>query len=225
MIVSWRKKKQTRERAKISCTGSSLVRRLWDRRRPVPTSPQLPPVEGHLVFTLLGEQWRRQRYREWRHWQIHAGRKARKYIVLTKINWYLNRIEKLIFETWFFCLCLFLFVALVLNLGSDHSSSISAWSTYMYHVIVCYIGTTTGILIIPKSPPLVQLDLPVGYSWIPDQQDAHEKLICQRTRRATTIPRPPLESSQWEEFRFVRSIFVYVGIILKVTQYNFQKNA
>ena len=32
------------------------------------------------------------------------------------------------------------------------------------------------------------------YSWIADQLSAHEKLICQRTRRATTIPRPPLKA-------------------------------
>ena len=51
-----------------------------------------------------------------------------------------------------------------------------------------------------------------GHSWIVDQQDAHEKLICQRTRRATTIPRPPLESSRRGESRsawytFVNHIF------------------
>ena len=33
------------------------------------------------------------------------------------------------------------------------------------------------------------------YIWIADQQDAHEKSICQWTRRATTIPRPPLENN------------------------------
>ena len=34
------------------------------------------------------------------------------------------------------------------------------------------------------------------------------KIICQQTRRATTIPRPPLESSWRGEFRSIRTIFV-----------------
>ena len=33
------------------------------------------------------------------------------------------------------------------------------------------------------------------YGWIADQRNAHEKLICQQTRRATIISRPPLERS------------------------------
>ena len=36
------------------------------------------------------------------------------------------------------------------------------------------------------------------YSWIADQRDAHTRLICQQTRRATTISRPLLESSDKE---------------------------
>ena len=45
-------------------------------------------------------------------------------------------------------------------------------------------------------------------SWIADQPDAHEKSISQATRRVTTIPRPPLESSRRGEFRSEWSIFV-----------------
>ena len=46
------------------------------------------------------------------------------------------------------------------------------------------------------------------YSWIADQRDAHKKSICQRTKRVTTLSRPPLESSRREEFRSARYIFV-----------------
>ena len=50
--------------------------------------------------------------------------------------------------------------------------------------------------------------LEIEYSWIADQVSAHEKSICRRTRRVTTIPRPPLKSSRREEFRSIRTIFV-----------------
>ena len=46
------------------------------------------------------------------------------------------------------------------------------------------------------------------YSWIADQQDAHEKSIFRRTGRVTAISIPPLESSQRGESRAVGSIFV-----------------
>ena len=46
------------------------------------------------------------------------------------------------------------------------------------------------------------------YSWIANQRDAHKKSISQATRRVTTIPRPPLESSRQGEFRSEWSIFV-----------------
>ena len=39
------------------------------------------------------------------------------------------------------------------------------------------------------------------YSWIADQRDAHEKLICKQTRRVTIVPRPRIKSSQRGEFR------------------------
>ena len=54
------------------------------------------------------------------------------------------------------------------------------------------------------------LDSPrrILYSWIADQRDEHEQLICQRTRRITTIPRPPLERSRRGRFRSFRSIFL-----------------
>ena len=48
----------------------------------------------------------------------------------------------------------------------------------------------------------------IVYSWIADQRHSHEKSICQRTRRVTTLSRPPLESSRRGESRSVRSIFV-----------------
>ena len=41
----------------------------------------------------------------------------------------------------------------------------------------------------------------VEYSWIANQRDAHETLICQQTRRVTTIPRPRMKSSWRGEFR------------------------
>ena len=46
------------------------------------------------------------------------------------------------------------------------------------------------------------------YSWIANQPDTQEKLICQRTRRVTTIPRPPWESSRREESKSALPIFV-----------------
>ena len=62
------------------------------------------------------------------------------------------------------------------------------------------------------------------YSWIADQRDAHEKLTCRRTRKVTTILRPPLESSPRGEFRSIRTTF-WLGIILKVILNDFQNNA
>ena len=52
------------------------------------------------------------------------------------------------------------------------------------------------------------LTYPTGYSWIAFSVDAHEKLIWQATRKVTTIPRPPLESSRRGEFRSEWSFFV-----------------
>ena len=46
------------------------------------------------------------------------------------------------------------------------------------------------------------------YNWIALPMYAHTKLIPRRTRRAMTIPRPPLESSQQGGFRSAVSIFV-----------------
>ena len=46
------------------------------------------------------------------------------------------------------------------------------------------------------------------YSWIADQLSAHKKSICQQTRRATAIPRPPLESSWQRKSRPALYIFV-----------------
>ena len=48
----------------------------------------------------------------------------------------------------------------------------------------------------------------VEYSWNTDQRDAHKISILQATRRVTTIPRPPLESSRRGEFRSEWSFFV-----------------
>ena len=47
-----------------------------------------------------------------------------------------------------------------------------------------------------------------AYSWIANQRDAHETSILQATRRVTTIPRPPLESSRQGESESDRAIFV-----------------
>ena len=41
----------------------------------------------------------------------------------------------------------------------------------------------------------------INDSWIADQWDAHEKIICQWTRRVATIPRPRTKSSRRGEFR------------------------
>ena len=46
------------------------------------------------------------------------------------------------------------------------------------------------------------------YSWIAVQRLTHQKSIRQHTRRATTIPRPPLEISWQGEFRSAVTIFV-----------------
>ena len=57
--------------------------------------------------------------------------------------------------------------------------------------------------------PLIELShCFFGYSWIADQVSAHEKSIFWQTRRVTTIPRPPLESSWRGEFRSFWAIFV-----------------
>ena len=58
------------------------------------------------------------------------------------------------------------------------------------------------------------------YSWIADQPDTHEKLICQRTRRVTTIPRPPVESSRQGEFRFSGFHFLwsFFDLLIKKSQ-------
>ena len=42
---------------------------------------------------------------------------------------------------------------------------------------------------------LLPLTATLTYSWIANQRDTHEKLICQQTRTVTTIPRPLLKSS------------------------------
>ena len=49
---------------------------------------------------------------------------------------------------------------------------------------------------------------PSHYSWIGPLVYTHDKSICQRTKRATTNPRPPLESSRQGEFRPAGTIFV-----------------
>ena len=53
------------------------------------------------------------------------------------------------------------------------------------------------------------------YSWIADQQDAHEKSVCRQTKRAMTIPRPPLESSPRGEFGSAVTVFVrsIIGVL------------
>ena len=56
--------------------------------------------------------------------------------------------------------------------------------------------------------------LQMRYSWIADQVSAHEKSIWRKTRRVTTIPRPPLESSQQGEFRSAWYIFVWSNVYL-----------
>ena len=52
-----------------------------------------------------------------------------------------------------------------------------------------------------------------SYSWIADQLHTHTK-NCQQTRRATTIPRPPLEKSRQGEFRSASHIFVQTIVCL-----------
>ena len=62
------------------------------------------------------------------------------------------------------------------------------------------------------------------YSWIERQKYAHKKSIPEKTVRATTIPRPPLESSRREESRSAWSIFVKF-IFDPFFQNNFPNNA
>ena len=59
----------------------------------------------------------------------------------------------------------------------------------------------------PQAKGCVKPTLP-WYSWIANQRHAHEKSIFRRTRRVTTLSRPPLESSRRGESDSVRSIFV-----------------
>ena len=47
------------------------------------------------------------------------------------------------------------------------------------------------------------------YSWIGPLVETHEKSICRRTRRVTTIPRPPLKSSRQGESRSTGYIFLW----------------
>ena len=49
-----------------------------------------------------------------------------------------------------------------------------------------------------------------AYSWIGPPVHAHGKLIPEKTRRATTNPRPPLESSRREEVKYAVSIFCVI---------------
>ena len=65
------------------------------------------------------------------------------------------------------------------------------------------VGSVCVLLEVNYSRPCAMV-----YSWIADQRDAHELLICQRTRRVTTLSRPPLESSRQGESDSVWSIFV-----------------
>ena len=46
------------------------------------------------------------------------------------------------------------------------------------------------------------------YSWIGPPVDAHNKIIYRRTRRVTTIPRPPWESTRRGESKSALTIFV-----------------
>ena len=62
------------------------------------------------------------------------------------------------------------------------------------------------------------------YSWIGRPKRADKELIYQRTRRVTTLLRPPLESSRREESKYAGSIFVKVIFDL-FFQNHFQNNA
>ena len=72
-------------------------------------------------------------------------------------------------------------------------------------VLLCATVRYTFLIVLPVKVCKIQRFLCAVflqcYSWIADQRDTHEKLICQRTRRATTIPRPPLGNSRRGEFR------------------------
>jgi len=46
------------------------------------------------------------------------------------------------------------------------------------------------------------------YSWIAPPVQTHKNSIAEKTERATTIPRPPLESSWWGESKSALTIFV-----------------
>ena len=65
----------------------------------------------------------------------------------------------------------------------------------------------------PLPPPHLceeWLFRPLNYSWIGRPIRADKKIICQCTRRVTTLSRPPLESSRRGESKSAGSIFVKV---------------
>ena len=74
--------------------------------------------------------------------------------------------------------------------------------------------------VVPRPTRLHKHYRCVQYSWIADQRDSHKKTICQRTRRGTTIPRPPLKSSQQGEFRSAWYIFVKFIFDLLIVETN-----
>ena len=63
---------------------------------------------------------------------------------------------------------------------------------------------------------------PLQLNWT--SSTSRQKIICQQTRRVTTIPTSPLESSRQGEFRSAGSIFLW-SIFHLFFQSNFQNNA
>ena len=85
------------------------------------------------------------------------------------------------------------------------------------YFLVC-VKKLVHLLFKPRTPSLLKQDTHVVsrrdnrtqiyYSWIGPPVETHKKSICRRTRRVTTIPRPPLESSRRGESRSAWYIFV-----------------
>ena len=80
--------------------------------------------------------------------------------------------------------------------GHPRGNSVCQWSCVMLVVLpslnLCFLS-----LVLCRE-----------YSWIGRPKRADKKIICQRTRRVTTLLSPPLESSRRGEFRSALSIFV-----------------
>ena len=81
------------------------------------------------------------------------------------------------------------------------------------------------IVSVPRYVLTINLGrFPIPYSWIADQRDAKENLICQQIRRVTAILRPPFRKLSGRRIQIYPD-YCCLDIILKVILNNFQNNA